>query len=84
MGDMGEIYRAGKEFVKKRRQKRRLFFEPLLAEIGADCKADGVWEYNGWFCYPTKGFAMLRKNTRIRKSLRSLINGVLNEKEEKK
>ena len=63
MGDMGEVFSAMKEHNKKMRTKRNAKYEPLLKKIGAIEKADGVWEYGAdWFCYPTKGFAMHKKN----------------------
>ena len=73
MGDMGEIYQAGKEIIRAHRHTRAERWEPLLDSAGAEYKAPGVWEYNGWLCYPTKGFAMLKKNNRIRKSLHALL-----------
>lgn len=75
MGELAEFYRDCNAAVKERREKRNAYYEPLLEQLGAEYKAPGIWEYNGWFCYPSKGYAMLRKNNRIRKPLRLLIQG---------
>lgn len=61
MGDMGEIFNAMKEHNKQVREQKKNKYEPLLRQIGAVYKADGVWELNDWFCYPTKGFAMNKR-----------------------
>lgn len=76
MGDMREDFDALKECLKMKKEERNNFFEPLLKEAGAIYKADGIYEYNGWFCYPTKGFAMLKKNNKIRTSLKKLLQRV--------
>ena len=78
MGDLGDFYRDCNEAVKQRREQRRQRYEPMLEEIGAKYKAPGIWEYGEWFCYPSKGYAMLRTNNRIRKPLRFLIQGAKN------
>ena len=76
MGELAEIHRYYNAVVKKRREKRSAYYEPLLEQLGAEYKAQGIYEYKGWFCYPSKGYAMLRKNNRIRKPLRLLLQGV--------
>lgn len=73
MGDMGEIFSAMREHNKEVRQKKRDNFEPKLKEIGAIEKSDGVWELNGFFLYPTKGFAMNKKNPDDRRNLNKFI-----------
>ena len=73
MGDMGDIYREGKEIIKKRRESRMMRFEPWLEAVGAEWKSQAIWEYKGWLCYPSKGYAMLKKNNRIRKPLRFIL-----------
>ncbi|MDD6152766.1 MAG: hypothetical protein PUC11_02330 [Elusimicrobia bacterium] len=75
MGELGDFYRDCNEYVKQRRAKRAEYWEPRLQSVGAEYKAPGIWEYNGWICYPSKGFAMLKKNNRIRTSLRKLLSG---------
>lgn len=74
MGDMREDFDALKEMIKQRRERRNNYYEPKLKQLGALYKSDGVYEYNGWFCYPTKGFAMKKKNNRIRTSLKNILN----------
>ena len=52
------------------REKNNAKYEPQLIELGAIKKSDGVYELDGWFLYPTKGFAMNKENVykRIRLS----------------
>lgn len=68
-----EYWQAEKEDFKKRCEKRNNIYEPELIKIGAHKKSDAVYEYDGWFCYPTKGFAMEKKNTQNRMGLDSFI-----------
>lgn len=75
MGDMREDFDALKEMIKIRRERRNNYYEPKLKELGAVWKSDGIYEYQGWFCYPTKGFAMNKKNNRIKKPLRFILQG---------
>ena len=76
MGELSEFYRDCNAAVKERREKRSAYYEPLLERAGATYKAPGIWEYNGWFCYPSKGYAMLRTDTSVRKPLRLVLKGV--------
>ena len=78
MGDMKDFFDAHKEYTRQRRQARAAHYEPLLERAGATYKAPGIWEYNGWFCYPSKGYAMLRTDTSVRKPLRLVLKGVKN------
>lgn len=73
MGEMREYFDIMREMTKERRAKRNKKFEPLLIELGAIRKSDAIYEYNGWFCYPTKGFAMNKYNTQDRMSLTKFI-----------
>jgi len=75
MGELGDFYRDCNEYIKQRREKRAAYWEPRLEAVGGEYKAPGIWEYKGWFCYPSKGYAMLKKNTHIRTSLRKLLSG---------
>lgn len=75
MGDMKEFFNAHKEYTRKRRKALSEHYEPLLKQVGAVWKTDGIYEYNGWFCYPAKGYAMSKTNTRIRKPLKVLLTG---------
>ena len=81
MGDMKEFFDAHREMTRKRREARSAKYEPMLEQAGAVWKSDGIWEYNGWFCYPSKGYAMLRKNPCVRKPLRLILKGETNDKE---
>ncbi len=76
MGDMKEFFDAHRKMTRQRREARAAKYEPLLERAGATYKAPGIWEYGEWFCYPSKGYAMLRKNPRIRKPLRFILKGV--------
>lgn len=73
MGDMAEYFNDLKEINKQKREKRNEKYEPQLIELGAIEKSSGVYELNGWFCYPTKGFAMNKYNTKQRMSLNEFI-----------
>lgn len=77
MGDMKEFFDAHKEYTRRRRKALSEHYEPLLKQAGAVWKTDGIWEYNGWFCYPAKGYAMSKVNVRIRKPLRFILEGEL-------
>lgn len=74
MGDMAEYFNDLKEINKQKREKRNEKYEPQLIEIGAIEKSSGVYELNGWFCYPTKGFAMNKYNSKQRMNLDKFIN----------
>lgn len=73
MGDLAEFYREEKERYKERCINRNEKYEPQLIAIGAVCKSDGVYELDGYFLYPTKGFAMSKKNSRKRVNLDKFI-----------
>ena len=73
MGDMGEIFNAMREHNKEVRANRKLKYCGRLVAIGAEPKANGVWQYKEWLLYPTKGFAMSRYNTKQRISLDKLL-----------
>ena len=73
MGDLAEFYREEKERYKERCINRNEKYEPQLIAIGAVCKSDGVYELDGYFLYPTKGFAMSKKNPRKRVNLDKFI-----------
>ena len=75
-----EYWQAEKEDFKNRCEKRNNIYEPELIKIGAHKKSDAVYEYDGWFCYPTKGFAMEKKNTQNRIGLDSFIKKYLQSK----
>lgn len=78
MGDWEELNKAIKEVVKVRREKRAAHWEPILQAKGATFKSEGIWEYNGWLCYPTKGFGMLKKKNRVRRSLGHILQEAQN------
>ena len=69
MGDMGEIFKAMREYNNERRAERKLNYTGKLVAIGAEPKAEGVWQYKDWFLYPTKGFVMNRFNPKKRMNL---------------
>ena len=73
MGDMGDIFNDMREHNREVRQNKREKFEPLLKEMGATEKSDGVWDFKNWLLYPTKGFAMHKKHTDIRHPLAQFI-----------
>lgn len=70
---MAEYFNDLKEINKQKREKRNEKYEPQLIELGAIEKSNGVYEFNGWFCYPTKGFAMNKYNSRQRMRLDKYI-----------
>lgn len=74
MGDIGDLFRDLKEANKEHRQKKNEKYEPQLLEIGAIEKSYNVYEYDGWFCYPTKRFAMNKKNSQERINLQKFID----------
>lgn len=74
MGDMTEYFNDLKEINKQKREKRNEKYEPQLIELGVIEKSSGVYEFNGWFCYPTKGFAMNKYNSKQRMNLDKFIN----------
>lgn len=76
MGDMGEIFNAMREHAKEKRAERKLKYSGRLVAIGAEPKADGVWQHKDWFLYPTKGFAMNRFNPKNRKNLDKFLSEV--------
>lgn len=78
MGDMGDIFRENKEFIKLRRRERAEKFIPVLKKLGAEEKSDGVWQIADHFCYPTKGFAM-HKKTNKKCNLWNYLNKILKE-----
>ena len=69
-----EFWQIEKEEFKKRCEKRNNNYEPRLIELGAIKKSDAVYEYDGFFCYPTKGFAMEKKKHKNRIGLDTLLN----------
>ena len=73
MGDMGEIFRDLKEYQKQKRNERNEKYYPQLIKLGAIEKSAGVLELEGWFLYPTKGFAMNKKNNKKRINLDNFI-----------
>ena len=58
MGDIGEISKLYIQNKKRKREERNNKYIPILKKIGAVFKSEGIYEYNGWFLYPSKGFAM--------------------------
>lgn len=73
MGDMGDFFREEKQEYRIRCEKRNNRFEPKLIALGAIKKSDAVYELDGWLCYPTKGFAMEKKNNSNRRNLSKFI-----------
>lgn len=53
-------------------------WKPLLIAAGAQYKAPGIYEFLGWFCYPSKGFAMnksdFKKRIRLSRFFKRYIN----------
>jgi lysyl-tRNA synthetase class I len=47
-------------------------YKKLLKKMGAKWKSNSIYEIDGWLCYPTKGFAMEKRNTRNRVQLDNL------------
>ncbi len=73
MGDMREIFDFMKEQYKERKEKRNSKYEPMLLELGAVKKSEGVYKLGDYFCYPTQGFAMHFKSYK-KKSLDKFID----------
>jgi len=73
MGDMGDFFREQKEYVKEKRQEKNDKYEPQLINMGAIKKSCAVYEFGDWLCYPTKGFAMNKKNVKERMGLDKFI-----------
>lgn len=73
MGDMREYFEDLKEINKQKRTQRKEKYKPQLIKLGAIEKSSGVYELNGWFCYPTKGFAMNKYNSKQRMNLDKFI-----------
>ena len=73
MGDMGDLFREEKEEFRIRCEKRNNRFEPLLIALGAVKKSDAVYDLDGYLCYPTKGFAMNKRNSNDRCNLAKFI-----------
>lgn len=71
MGTLGEYFNDLKEIYKAEKEERRQKYD--LESIGAILKSQDVYELDGWFLYPSKGFAMNKKNNRIRMSLDKFI-----------
>jgi hypothetical protein len=80
MGDIAEYFTIYAEIHKQKREERKAKYEPILKQIGAVLKSDGVYMLNDWFLYPTKGFAMNRYNYR-KKGLEKIIREVRDAKE---
>ena len=73
MGEMSEFWKDGKEAFQQRCEKRNNNFEPRLIKIGAMQKSNAVYEIDGFFCYPTKGFAMNKRNSDERYNLNKFL-----------
>lgn len=74
MGDMREYFDDMKEIYRQRKADRNTKFEPQLIELGAILKSEAVYELNDWLCYPTKGFAMNKRDTKQRMQLQKFID----------
>jgi hypothetical protein len=79
MGDMAEVFNAMKEHNKQIKAQRKLKYVGRLVAIGAEPKADSVWQHGDWFLYPSKGFAMNRFNTKKRMNLNKYLMEYENE-----
>lgn len=73
MGDIGDFFREQKEYIKEKRQEKNDKYEPQLISMGAIKKSCAVYEFGDWLCYPTKGFAMNKKNVKERMGLDKFI-----------
>lgn len=71
--ELSEFWKEQKEQFRKRCLKRNDKYEPQLIEIGAECKSGSVYELDGYFLYPTKGFAMNKRNSHDRMNLDKFI-----------
>ena len=64
MSDMSNFWKQQKKEYKIRCNRRNQKYEPLLIKLGATRKSDSVYMISGWFCYPTKGFAMQQRTNK--------------------
>lgn len=80
--DMAEFWREQRKEFKKRCEKRNSEFEPLLIKAGAIKKSEAIYMLGDWLCYPTKGFAMDKRNPNKRTSLKKLLSNIFKEKSE--
>ena len=80
--DMAEFWREQRKEFKKRCEKRNAEFEPMLIKAGAIKKSEAIYMLGDWLCYPTKGFAMDKRNTNKRASLKKLLSNIYKEKSE--
>lgn len=80
--NMKEIFDYMKEYNKEQKQLRNEKYLPIILELGAIQKSDGVYELKDkkgqdWFVYPTKGFCMHKKNSKKRISVNDFIKNLL-------
>lgn len=80
--ELAEFWRDQRKEFKKRCERRNSEFEPLLIKAGAIKKSEAIYMLGDWLCYPTKGFAMDKRNTNKRTSLKKLLSNIFNEKSE--
>lgn len=80
--ELAEFWREQRKEFKKRCEKRNAEFEPMLIKAGAIKKSEAIYMLGDWLCYPTKGFAMDKRNTNKRTSLKKLLSNIFNEKSE--
>lgn len=77
METMGEFYNAIKIAIKEEKDKKEKNFLPILKKYGAIFKSDGVYEMKikdeVYFYYPRKGYAMNKRNNKIKISLSKLF-----------
>lgn len=78
--DMSEFWKEQRQEYKKRCERRNSEFEPLLIKAGAIKKSEAIYMLGDWLCYPTKGFAMDKRNTNKRTSLKKLLSNIFKEK----
>lgn len=76
MNELSEFWKYEKEEYKKRCERRNSEFEPLLIQAGAVEKSEAVYMLGDWLCYPTKSFAMDKRNPRKRTSLKKLLSNI--------
>ena len=72
MGDVGEDYRAYREYKKEVRQKNFLKWIDVMDEIGAMELTAGVYRWRTWDLYPYKGMARNYK-TKKYKSIEDVL-----------
>lgn len=77
MGEMAEYWADIREYRKEKRANNLEKYEPILSELGAVKKSEGVWEYTGWFIYPSKRFAMNKQNCKKRKNIDKFLKEYL-------